>query len=410
MLIETRIGKKVSLYTDGLEGLLGCLNESPLMVVLDLELPTMHGEEILRRLRSSPHTRNTPILICSAMADPQKQEMATLRIGADYYLEKSYDDLELTEVIKALIAKAEPKVPAGAEFEPATIAKDPTATPSDAYHSELNDPAKSSTFAGYQILGILGAGGMGTVYEAHHPRHGTVALKVLLRTLTTNPNAVERFLREERTMRGLDHPNIIRILDSGRTAYSYFFTMELIRGYSLDKLIDSGRLTMGQKRSIISQAFDAVAYLHSRGILHRDLKPSNFILDTQGVLKVGDFGISWNPVFTAHAAARLTRDAAMVGTPAFMAPEQLSGAEATELTDQFALARTIQCLIENARPAIPPKPLSLTRPDLPQALSDAISRMMDVHADRRFPSILDAKEAILDAMPPDPEADLTHLG
>jgi serine/threonine-protein kinase len=210
-------------------------------------------------------------------------------------------------------------------------------------------------------------------------------------------------------MRALDHPNVIRIMDSGRTAYSYYFTMEVVRGQSLDRLIDAASLTLGQKRSIISQAFDAIIYLHSQNVLHRDLKPSNFILRHDGVLKVGDFGISWNPIFTAQSAARLTRDASYVGTPAFMAPEQLSGAEATPETDQYALARSLQCLIEDGRPSIPPKPLSVKRPDLPKALEEVLLRMLDVHAERRFPSLVDAKEAFLSAMPPDPDRDKTLI-
>jgi DNA-binding response OmpR family regulator len=408
MLIETRLGGRVMLYTDGLEGLIGCLNAPPDLVVLDLELPTMHGEEILRRLRSSPHTRHIPIMICSAMADPQKQEMATLRIGADCYLEKTFDNRRLVLVMKDLLINSPGAKPLRWESSPKEV--HPEETPPEAYDLESKDPAKSSTFAGYRILRSLGAGGMGTVYEAAHPRHGIVAIKVLLKALASNRNAVERFLREERTMRALEHPNIIRILDSGKTAYSYFFTMEVIRGESLDRLIDRATLPMAMKRSVISQAFEAVAYLHSRNVLHRDLKPSNFILGQDGSLKVGDFGISWNPEFTAASAARLTRDATLVGTPAFMAPEQLSGAEANPLTDQYALARTIQCVLEGARPSVPPRLLSATCPDLPAALSNALSRMLDIHPERRFPTILDAKQAVMSAMEQDPGLSVTPAG
>jgi CheY-like chemotaxis protein len=405
-LIEIKMGIPIRHISDGLEGLIACLNEPPHLVILDLELPSMHGEEILRRLRTSPHTRSVPVIVCSAMPNPLQRELAMLQIGADHYFEKTVSHQLLLKTVAELLDQhqtpitsqpdGDESLPIGAPIQ--VEGRHKQIEEKFPHLRETNDPGRSETFAGYKLLGILGAGGMGTVYEGIHPELGRVAIKVLLKTLTTNPNAVERFLREEKTMRALDHPNIIRVLDSGRTAYSYYFSMELVRGESMDRLIDRCALSLPQKREVICQLFDAVIYLHQQSVLHRDLKPSNFILSNRGVVKVGDFGISWNPMFTPAQAARLTRDNSLVGTPAFMAPEQLSGAEASELTDQYSLARSIQCLIEDGRPAVPPKPLHQTRPELPMALSDALTRMLHIHAQERYPSLAEAKTAILSGL------------
>jgi serine/threonine-protein kinase len=206
---------------------------------------------------------------------------------------------------------------------------------------------------------------------------------------------VERFIREGRIMERLQHPNIIRVYSSGRTAYTYYIAMEYVEGVTLASLIETEPPTWEQCVDIIRQLFDAVEYLHGEGILHRDLKPSNILLTREGKLKLGDFGISRDvkEMLNLH----LTQDASLIGTPPYMAPEQLLGAEASELTDQYSLARTVVSMFEKGELHVPPKPLRELRPDLPRALSDALARCMHVYPSERFPSIAAAREAVLAA-------------
>lgn len=410
LLLRVRLSSDVTHYADGLDGLVGILSSPPDLVVLDLELPSLRGEEICRRLRTSSVARSIPIVICSSMPEPQKKEMELLQIGADIYLEKPVPEERLLEAVGTLLAVGRADDAAAGRRSPAGAAlPNPSGheTTSSAFTSRLKlsddaadapavPPAPEQMFAGYQIVRILGGGGMGSVYEAHDPRLGRrIALKVLLRSLTGIPQAVERFLREGRIMASLDHPHIVRVFNSGRTAYSYFIAMELVEGVSLEERIRRGALPWNLQVRIVSQILDAVAYLHSRNVLHRDLKPSNVMLTFDGVAKLGDFGISRADSLAGDV--QLTRDASLVGTPSFMAPEQIQGCEATVQTDIYSLGRTLQYLFEGGRPALPPRPLSLARPDLPPSLSDAVARCTRADPDGRFASVGEARAAILAA-------------
>jgi serine/threonine-protein kinase len=175
---------------------------------------------------------------------------------------------------------------------------------------------------GFQVLEIIGRGGMGEVYLAMDTRLARrVAIKVLPVGLQQHPNARGRFQREAQALALLDHPNIVRIFETGETEDRSYIVMEHCQGGSLSERIRSGQLTPATSARILEAIARAVEFAHQRGVLHRDLKPSNILLTADGVPKIVDFGL----VRFLDAQQNLTQSGMVMGTPAYMAPEQAQG-------------------------------------------------------------------------------------
>jgi serine/threonine protein kinase len=173
----------------------------------------------------------------------------------------------------------------------------------------------------YRVIGLLGRGGMGEVYRADDLKLGQpVALKFLPPRLAQDPVRRERFFAEVRITRQLSHPNICRVYDIGEIDGRHFLSMEYIDGEDLASLLKRiGHLTSEKALDIARQLAAGLAAAHERGVLHRDLKPANIMLDGRGRVRITDFGL-------AIAAEDETQAVEIAGTPAYMAPEQLSAA------------------------------------------------------------------------------------
>src|SRR5580765_3403659 len=145
----------------------------------------------------------------------------------------------------------------------------------------------------YEIVGLLGAGGMGEVYRAHDTRLGRdVALKVLTATVASSPERLARFEREAKTVAGLNHPNIVVLHSIEEADGRRFLTMELVEGQDLSTLVSAGGAPLAQVLDVAIALSDALVAAHERGVVHRDLKPANVMVTREGRIKVLDFGLA----------------------------------------------------------------------------------------------------------------------
>jgi serine/threonine-protein kinase len=196
----------------------------------------------------------------------------------------------------------------------------------------------------YRVVGLLGKGGMGEVYRADdlklsHP----VAIKFLSRDLTRDGAALARFHREVRTARQVSHPNVCRVYDIGEVDGSHFLSMEYIDGEDLASLIRRiGRLPSDKALEIARQLCAGLAAAHEAGVLHRDLKPANIMIDGRGKARITDFGL-------AVVTEELRGEESLIGTPAYMSPEQFSGKNLTVKSDIYALGLVLYELFTGKR-------------------------------------------------------------
>ncbi len=180
-----------------------------------------------------------------------------------------------------------------------------------------------TAFPQLQILELIGRGGMGFVFKARQPHLDRfVALKLLPDKLARDAQFAERFNREGRVLAKLSHPNIVGVFDFGQTGGFYYLLMEYVDGVNLRQAMHAGRFSPSEALSIVPKVCEALQYAHEQGILHRDIKPENILLDAKGRVKIADFGIA-KLVGDDPANITLTNTGAALGTPHYMAPEQL---------------------------------------------------------------------------------------
>jgi serine/threonine-protein kinase len=202
------------------------------------------------------------------------------------------------------------------------------------------------TVGDYQILGILGRGGMGAVYRVRNTlTDREEAMKVVLPGTEATGEVADRFLREIRIQASLQHPHIASIRTAFRSGESVLMIMELIEGVSLDAKLREGPLPLGEAFRITDDILSALAHAHAKGIVHRDIKPSNIIVTPRGGPKLTDFGIA-----TVTGDARITRSGMAIGSLAYMSPEQVMSKPLDERSDIYSLGITIYEALTGRRP------------------------------------------------------------
>ncbi len=268
--------------------------------------------------------------------------------------------------------------------------------PADQQSSPSVEPR---AFGRFELLEELGSGGMGTVYKARQLDLGRiVALKTLHGSLGASQSLIERFLREARAAANLDHPGLVRVFEVGCLEGTYFFTMEYVRGQSLLDKVSRGPVPLAERIRWVRDAALAVHHAHLEGLVHRDIKPQNILLDTEGRVKVADFGL----VRGVSEGRGLTITGQVLGTPIYMPPEQARGEweRIGPASDVYALGATLYELASGKPPVHGDDtyevlarvkrgevtPLRSADPRLPRDLDTVCMKAMDPTPEKRYAS------------------------
>ena len=273
--------------------------------------------------------------------------------------------------------------------------------------------ATGTRLGAYEILGPLGAGGMGEVYRARDTKLSReVAIKVLPENLASDGARLQRFEKEARTASALNHPNIVSIFEIDSAGTTTFIVMELVEGKTLRELLILGPIPIKKLFSIAAQAADGLAKAHAAGIVHRDLKPENLMVTRDGFVKILDFGLAKLVPASASRApdgtnlptmTRGTEEGTVLGTVGYMSPEQASGEPVDFRSDQFALGailyemasgrrafdrktpvQTLSAVIQDE-----PEPLASIAPKTPTNLVWIVERCLAKDPEERYGSTKD---------------------
>lgn len=354
------------------------------LLILDWELPGMAGIEILKKFRDAGGT--TPVLMLTGRKMMEDKE-AGFEAGADDYLTKPFNPKEFSMRIKALLRRqGQPK--GLVHFDNGAIIADK-----------------------YQIISLIGEGGVGVVYKAHHKfLDKLVAIKLLRPEYASDAVVVSRFRREAQAADSLKHPNIAATYDYGiLTDGRPFMVMDYIEGRTLyNVLILHKRLEVRRAVSIFIKVCDALAHAHKKGIIHRDLKPSNIMLFEENgieIPKLLDFGIA-KLLDTSHSQ-QLTRTGEFCGSPLYVSPEQCSSNKQDQRSDIFSLGCVMcetltgqapfhgETMLETIHKRLQERPPHLQdlcpEANIPPLLNDIVRKTLDVDPINRYQSMEELK-------------------
>jgi len=267
-------------------------------------------------------------------------------------------------------------------------------------------------FGYYQIVAPLGEGGMAAVYKAYQPSmERYVAVKVLPRHMATSEEFVNRFRRESKLLAQLQHPHILPVFDYGEADGYPYIVMPFINSGTLANLLQKRQPSLPEVRRVMTQLGDALGYAHAEGMIHRDIKPSNVLIDERGNCLLTDFGLAR----MAESATKITASGAVMGTPAYMAPEQGAGANIDHRCDIYSLGIILYEMVTGRVPFTAETPVAVVfkhiqdplpsarklNPKLPESVELVLLKVLAKNPDDRYQNAEDFVVAIQKALPLD---------
>ncbi len=385
-----RRGYQITCVENGTDALT-LINEGKLdLVLLDIMMPGISGLEVLAEVRRTLSKMALPIIMVTSKGESEDVVQA-LNQGANDYIMKPIDFPVALARIQAQISQKQ---------EVTRYAKTKITY-------SLN---QGDDFGDYTLREKIGQGGMGAVYKAYDAGlDRVVALKVILPGNELTKAQIERFTREARAIAKIRHPNIVTVYDIGETP-QYYFTMDFIEGENLSQRIKAGALAVQASVEVTAKMASALDAAHAKGIIHRDLKPSNIMLDRVGEPHLMDFGLAK----LESEEEQITRTGDLLGTPEYMAPEQVdpSFGEVNHRSDIYALGSILYEMLTGKPPFVgtpirvlwqklnesPQRP-SAINPEVPAELDEICLRAMARDPEDRFLTALDMKEALESTLP-----------
>ena len=265
-------------------------------------------------------------------------------------------------------------------------------------------------FGHYQIVAPLGEGGMAAVYKAYQPSmERYVAIKVLPRHMSASEEFVSRFKREAKMLAQLQHPHILSVFDYGEADGYPYIVMPFVQSGTLADLVQKRRLSLSEIRRVMSQIGEALSYAHGHGMIHRDIKPSNILIDERGNCLLTDFGLAR----MAEASIKITTSGAILGTPAYMSPEQGAGSNIDQRSDIYSLGVILYEMVTGRVPYTAETPIAIVfkhiqdplpsarklNPDLPEPVELVLLKVLAKNPDDRYQTAEDFVQAIQKALP-----------
>ena len=250
------------------------------------------------------------------------------------------------------------------------------------------------TFHGLEIVELLGRGGMGVVFKARQPALDRfVALKILPRRMALDPDFQSRFIREAKALGSLSHPNIVLVHDFGAEGDLFFFVMEFVDGVNLRNLLREKKLDPAQAMRIVPQLCDALEFAHAEGIVHRDIKPENILLDKKGRVKIADFGLA-KLTGADSPAHMLTMTNMVMGTPHYMAPEQVENPKSVDhRADIYSMGVVFYEMLTGELPIgrfeVPSKKVQID-----VRLDEVVLKTLEKAPERRYQKASEVKDAV----------------
>src|SRR5215510_4166841 len=266
----------------------------------------------------------------------------------------------------------------------------------------MDELQPGQTLGPYRILNQIGQGGMATVYKAYQPSMDrNVAVKVLPGQLAQSPEFTQRFQQEARIIAKLEHAHILPVFDYGESEGISYFVMRFLEAGTLKDKMESGRpLPLREIDRLFTQLADALSYAHSMGVVHRDLKPANALIDSRGNLFLTDFGIA---KILEGTSPRLTQTDAIMGTPAYISPEQAQAEKVDQRSDIYSLGIILYEMVTGRVPYTADTPLAVIlkhvthplplpssiKPDIPETIERVLLKALAKNPDDRFANVSD---------------------